>query len=132
MGCLFCKIVDKKVKAEIVYENAKTICFIPTDMEVKGHLLVTPKAHYETMFDMPEEELSELIATAKKVSVMLKEKLNAEGVNILHASGKAAQQGLDHFHMHILPRYADDNLDVWPDLPYLKFNKEEILEKLKS
>jgi len=132
MECVFCKIVDKKVQADIVYENAKTICFTPTDMEVKGHLLVSPKAHYENMFDMPEEDLTEVFTTVKKISLMVKEKLGAEGVNILHASGKSAQQGIDHFHVHILPRYADDDLDAWPDLPYIKFNKQEIVEKLKS
>ena len=90
------------------------------------------KNHFENIFDIPESELKEIIDTSKKISILLKNKLNADGINILHASGKEAQQSVFHFHIHIVPRYKNDKLDTWPKSDYNELNFEEIIKKIKQ
>ncbi|OGZ33540.1 MAG: hypothetical protein A2Y98_01235 [Candidatus Portnoybacteria bacterium RBG_19FT_COMBO_36_7] len=67
--CIFCKIINKKVPAKIVYEDNKVICFLPKKMEVYGHTLIVPKKHYADIYDIPEEKFSYIIKTAKKLAV---------------------------------------------------------------
>lgn len=100
-------------------------------MEVYGHLLVIPNKHFENIFDIPEEELAHIIKFTKKISSHLKECLSATGINILHASGKSAQQSVPHFHIHIFPRFDNDSLDTWPKLEKKEYDKDEILAKIK-
>lgn len=94
-------------------------------------MLIAPNKHYENIFDIPEAELSHIAQFAKKMSIHLKERLGATGINILHASGLSAQQSVLHFHIHILPRFDNDRLDAWPRLEKKEYNREEIFEKIK-
>ena len=94
MECAFCKIYNQKLPAKIIYQDNILSCFLPRNMEVYGHLLVIPNKHFENIFDIPEEELTHIIKFTKKISLHLKECLGATGINILHASGKSAQQSV--------------------------------------
>ena len=131
MECAFCKIYNQKLPAKIIYQNNILSCFLPINMEVYGHLLVIPNKHFENIFDIPEEELTHIIKFTKKISLHLKECLGATGINILHASGKSAQQSVPHFHIHIFPRFDNDSLDTWPKLEKKEYDKDEILTKIK-
>ncbi|PPR08764.1 MAG: hypothetical protein CFH44_00733 [Proteobacteria bacterium] len=132
MGCIFCKVAKKEVQAYIIYEDSTTMCFLPKQMEVEGHIILAPKGHYEIIDDVPEDILADMMSTLKKVTEILTAKLGADGFNVLHASGNAAQQGVNHFCFHVLPRYSDDSIDAWPDLPYLKLDKEDVYNKLTN
>lgn len=68
----------------------------------------------------------------KKLSIHLKETIGATGINLLHASGEDAQQSVNHFHIHLLPRFKDDSINAWPKLNEINNNKKkELLEKIK-
>ena len=131
MECAFCKIYNQKLPAKISYQNNILSCFLPRNMEVYGHLLVIPNKHFENIFYIPEEELTHIIKFTKKISLHLKECLGATGINILHASGKSAQQSVPHFHIHIFPRFDNDSVDTWPKLEKKEYDKDEILTKIK-
>ncbi len=111
--CTFCKIVKKEVLAQIIFENDLVLAFAPLQQVAKGHTLVIPKQHFENIFDVDDLVLRELISVSKKLSNKLVYDNTATGVNILNASGKDAQQSINHFHFHIVPRYPDDGLNVW-------------------
>lgn len=130
-NCVFCKIIKKELSSKIVYENESTICILSKDMEVYGHTLILPKIHYENLYDIPEKLLTELSNTIKFLAQEYKISINATGINILHASGKDAQQSVPHFHYHLFPRFKNDQLDTWPKLPANKFDPEEIVKKLQ-
>ena len=104
MDCIFCKIVKGEAPAKKVYENEKVLAFLTIGPISRGHLLVIPKKHFENIFDIDEDYLKEIIFATKKISQKLKKNLKADGVNILHASGKDAQQSVFHFHLHLVPR----------------------------
>lgn len=130
--CIFCKIIEQK-DGEIVFENDDVIAFAPLERDVvaEGHLLVVPKNHYENIFDIPAKELSKVSKTAKEISEILKEKETLDAVNIMHASGKEAQQSVNHFHLHLIPR-TDDGLDLWPETEYEEENYSENYGKIRE
>jgi len=130
--CIFCKIISKQLNSYLVFKNDIVICFLPKEMEVYGHTLIVPKVHYANIYDIPQSLLSDLITTIKELSVLYKEKLNSTGINILHASGKDAQQSVAHFHFHLLPRFKDDGLNCWPSLKKVELDKEELINILTN
>ena len=129
--CKFCQIINRKIPSWIVYENEKVIAFLPDQLEVYGHTLVAPKQHYADLYDVPEDILCELIKVSKKITIAYSEKISATGMNLMHASGVDGQQSVFHFHIHLLPRFKKDKLNTWPNLPKIKTDKDELLEKLR-
>ncbi|RLI62100.1 MAG: hypothetical protein DRO88_12230 [Promethearchaeia archaeon] len=132
--CSFCKIISGKLPSNKIYENENVLAFAPLKEHLiaKGHMLVIPKKHYVDIYDIPKEELHHIINAVKTISQKLKEKYNAEGINILHASGKVAQQSCFHFHIHLIPRYKDDGLDIWSKTNYKEENFPEIYKEIAN
>lgn len=128
--CAFCSIVSGTSPARIVRETDTVICFLPKRLSTYGHSLIAPKAHYEGLFDIPTEVLAEVIEMARRLAESYKAAIDSTGVNLLHASGKAAQQSVPHFHFHLLPRFSDDGLNTWPDLPDVEVDLDELLRTL--
>ena len=112
-NCIFCKIISKEAHAKIVFENEDILAFVPKEQVSKGHTLVVPRVHFENIFDIDKNTLEKLIAVSKDLSEQLAKENNATGVNLLHASGKDAQQSVFHFHLHVVPRHENDGLDLW-------------------
>ncbi|MFA6094672.1 MAG: HIT domain-containing protein [Candidatus Paceibacterota bacterium] len=112
--CIFCKIIKgEESNCTVVFENEKVIAIKPIHEINPGHTLIIPKEHTVDIFDTPTDLLKELIDVSQQLAVSLKEKHQSTGVNILHASGKDAGQSVFHFHIHVVPRYLDDGLDLW-------------------
>ena len=130
--CLFCKIIKGEIQSFKIFENDLVFSFLDINPLTKGHALVIPKKHYENIFDIPEDELKEIISVAKKLAGMIKEKLNADGVNLMNASGEAAEQSVNHFHLHIIPRYKNDGLEMnkWWQSKVSKIDIEQCLKEL--
>ncbi len=130
-NCIFCKIVKKEVPSRVVFETDEVICFLPNKIEVYGHTLIVPKEHFSDLYDIPEALLEKLASVSKKLAVAYKEKIGATGVNLLHASGQDGEQTVFHFHLHLLPRFKNDGLKTWPQLPKIEVDADELLVKLK-
>jgi histidine triad (HIT) family protein len=111
--CIFCRIVRREIPAKIVCEDELVLCFLDVNPKTKGHLLIIPKEHYENIFDTPDDFLERINVVAKKMGLLLKERLGAKGVNVINASGKDAQQSVFHLHYHVVPRFLDDGMDLW-------------------
>jgi len=135
--CKFCRIVRKEVKIYETYEDDKVLAFLDRFNTLNhGHTIIIPKKHYETIFDVDEETLDNIVRVIKKISLKMRKSLGAEGVNILNASGKAAEQSIHHLHFHIVPRWKNDDLNQndWWETKVKNVKKEkmkEIQEKLK-
>jgi len=132
--CSFCKIIAGKLPSNKIYENENVLVFAPLKDTIisKGHMLVIPKKHYENIYDIPKEELHHIMDVVKIISQKLKSEFSAEGINILHASGKVAQQSCFHFHIHLIPRYKDDGLDTWPETGYKEGNFPEVYNEIAN
>jgi len=130
-SCKFCQIVSRQIPARIIYENKKVISFFPKKLEVYGHTLIAPKQHYADLYDIPQGILCELIKVSKKITLAYKEKINASGMNLMHASGIDGQQSVFHFHIHLLPRFKEDKLNTWPSLPKIEIDEDELFQRLR-
>ena len=111
--CIFCKIINHESPATVVFEDEVSLVIEPIDPISKGHVLVIPKKHVVNMLDVDDEILSHLIVIAKNIGKELLVKNNAQAMNLFHAAGKEAQQSVFHLHLHVVPRYENDGLDLW-------------------
>jgi len=131
-ACIFCEIVKGRIPTRIIHHDEHVIAFLPKCLNVKGHTLVAPVRHWDTLFSMPEQDAAQLMRGIKKVATLLKERLGADGMNILHASGKTAQQSVMHLHFHLFPRFRNDGVDAWPPVPEWQGDLDKLAERLRS
>jgi histidine triad (HIT) family protein len=110
--CIFCKIAADEGPAEVVQEDEHTVAFMDINPWTRGHALVIPRNHSEDLLDISDEELARTMAAAKRLARTMKDKLGADGVNLLNSCGQAAWQTVFHFHVHVIPRYEDDPLQL--------------------
>ena len=114
--CLFCKILRREIPSYPVYEDADTYAFLDIRPVHLGHVLVIPKQHVATLLDADEKIAQQWIVAVQRVARHLSETLAIEGFNLMQNNGKIAGQVVEHLHMHIIPRHADDGLEPWPQL----------------
>jgi len=110
--CIFCKIAAQQLPSAKVYEDEQFSVFMDINPVGKGHCLLIPKTHHEDVFTIPEDLLRDLIVVAKRLAKAIKTGMNADGMYIWQANGRAAGQLIPHYHMHFLPRWEDDKLTI--------------------
>ena len=109
--CVFCKIISGEYSSHKIYEDDKVLAILDLSQATLGHTLVMPKAHLENIFELDEDTTKHLFNVVVKISNHYKEVIpNLAGINLLNNNGEAAGQTVMHFHMHIIPRYNDDDL----------------------
>jgi len=116
--CLFCKIIAGDIPSVRVAEDERTVAFMDINPATRGHALVVPRNHSRDLLQIPAEDLAAVSAMAGRVARRASEALGADGVNLLNSCGEAAWQTVFHFHMHVIPRYADDPMRLpWIPAP---------------
>ncbi len=119
--CVFCEIVAREREQEIVAENASVLAFLCEPPATWGHTLVVPRAHRRDIWTVEPEELVASIEFAQRLARVMRDELGAIGVNLRQNSGERAGQDVFHFHLHVVPRYADDTVQpgcVWGAPPW--------------
>ena len=119
MDCLFCKIIDGSIPSKTIYEDDLVKVFLDISPNTNGHMLIVPKKHVVTVDDIDSSLASHIIEVEKKMYTLLKEKLNVEGLTIVQNNGLG--QEVKHYHVHLIPRYSDDNWEM-------KFNQESLID----
>ena len=110
--CIFCAIVAGEAPATIVDEDEHTVAFMDIHPWTRGHALVIPRKHYTDIHEIPDETLSHVAGASKRLAQRAVDSLGADGVNLLNSAGRAAWQTVFHFHLHVIPRYDDDPLEL--------------------
>ncbi len=110
MDTIFTKIIKREIPANIVYEDDLVIAFLDITQATKGHTLVVPKTPYRDISELPEEVAGHLFSVVVRLSQAIKKAFSPLGLNTLNNNGIIASQSVFHFHMHILPRYENDDL----------------------
>ncbi|MEK7612465.1 MAG: HIT family protein [Patescibacteria group bacterium] len=108
MNCLFCNIAQKAIPAEIFYENDAVVAFLDIHPRSLGHSVIIPKVHAENIIDLGDEAIKPLFLAVKNVTEILDRRLHPHGFTIGINHGKVAGQAVDHVHVHVIPRYAND------------------------
>lgn len=107
--CIFCQIIKRELKADIVYETDQILAFLDIRPNSYGHTLLIPKEHHQDLFELPDETITPLYLTAKNLSKTIKHQLGADGINLNMNNGATAGQIIFHAHLHIIPRYEPSN-----------------------
>ena len=116
--CLFCKIVAGDLPATVVDQDDRTISFMDINPATRGHALVIPRDHASDLLEIGEEDLAACAVAAQRLAKRAKDRLGADGINLLNSCGPAAWQTVFHFHVHVVPRYDDDPLELpWTPKP---------------
>jgi len=132
VDCIFCKIVKGEIPCQKIYENDKVFAFLDIMPVHKGHTLIIPKEHHETLLDMPDDILAEVTKTAKKIAKAVVKAAGADGFNIGQNNGEAAGQAVFHFHLHVIPRFNGDGLKSWPHSKLPEEDMKQIQEDIKD
>ncbi|MGL4799354.1 MAG: HIT family protein [Cellulosilyticaceae bacterium] len=125
--CLFCKIIEGVIPSYTIYEDEDFKVILDRFPASKGHMLILPKMHMKDIFELDEQVGAKLYPLAKKMAQLLKNRLSVEGVNIVQNNGIAAGQTIDHFHLHLVPRYTQDGVVLNKTM-----NQETTLEELSE
>ena len=128
--CVFCRIIKGEIPCTKVYEDNNTLAFLDLNPVNKGHTLVVPKKHSETILDTDEKTLRDLVITTKKISKAMMGGLKIKGFNIGINQFEAGGQVVPHLHIHIIPRLKNDGIKLWPQRKYE--NREEMEETAKK
>jgi histidine triad (HIT) family protein len=110
MDCTFCRIIAHTLPAEILFESERVISILDINPIHHGHALIIPKAHCTDFLSVPDGDLHEVLRVTQMVARALVGSLRLDGFNIFSNNGRIAGQSVFHFHMHVTPRYADDNI----------------------
>jgi histidine triad (HIT) family protein len=117
-ACIFCKIAAGELPATVVASDDRAVAFMDINPATRGHVLVIPRTHAEDIHDVAAEDLAASAALAARIAGLARERLGADGVNLLNSSGAAAWQTVFHFHIHVIPRYRSDPLRLpWTPTP---------------
>ena len=135
--CVFCKIVAGEIPCTKVFEDGLCIAFLDVGPISPGHTLLVPKAHYETIHQMPAAEAAHLARHIPSLAAAVQRAVRAEGINVLQNNGACSGQEVFHVHVHLIPRWPQDGLGFrWPakqaDPEVLKQQAEAITKHLKS
>lgn len=127
--CVFCSIIKGDIPSKKVYEDDDTLAILDISQTTCGHTLVMPKKHYENFLEMPKEEFADLMAKTQTIAKQVVENLEAKGCNILINTNEVAGQSVMHTHVHIIPRY-DENDTISIAFNENKFDLDEVLNKI--
>ena len=110
--CIFCKIVVGQMPCFKLLEDDETLSFMDIYAANDGHCLVIAKEHYPTLFDISDEALAAVSRAVRRVARAVQRALSPAGLNLVQANGQGAQQSVEHFHVHVVPRKLGDQLPL--------------------
>ena len=108
-NCIFCKIANGEIPSRTLYEDDDFRVIMDLAPATKGHSLILPKDHSKNVYEIADDTAAKVLPLAKKMATLMTEKLGADGFNIVQNNNEVAGQTVFHFHVHLIPRYNDDN-----------------------
>ena len=128
--CIFCMIANHEINSKTIYEDDKFIAFLDLTQTTIGHTLVVPKKHAKNIYELSDESL-DIMKVVKIVALKLKETFNPIGINII-SNNERPLQSVEHFHIHLIPRYENDNFDIMFKDNSKNVDLDEILKKING
>lgn len=127
-NCIFCRIINKEIPAEIVFEDSESVAFMDINPVNYGHLLLIPKKHFPYIADVPDDLLGRMFVKTKMLMGKLKDATNAD-----YVINSVVGLDVPHFHIHIIPRYHNDGLArFWPVRKYSDDEMKKVAEKIRK
>lgn len=132
-NCIFCKLANGDIPTATLYEDDDFRVILDAGPASKGHALILPKEHYANLYELDDELAAKVLVLAKKMITKLTDILGCDGYNIVQNNGETAGQTVFHFHLHMIPRYKDDNVGLsWNPGELTDEDKEDIVSKMSK
>lgn len=132
-SCIFCKIANGDIPTATIYEDEDFRGILDLGPASKGHALIIPKEHYANLYELEDELASKVMVVAKKIITKMTEIVECDGYNLVQNNGAVAGQTVFHFHLHLIPRYENDNVGIgWTPGTLTDEVKEYILTKMNT
>lgn len=117
-NCVFCRIVAGELPSTRIHEDERAIVIMDINPATRGHALVIPRTHARDIHDISSDDLAHCAVVARDIADRATAGLGADGITIMQANAAAAWQTVFHYHVHVIPRYADDPLVLpWKPVP---------------
>ncbi len=131
--CIFCKIAGGEIPSKTLYEDEKFRVILDLGPATRGHALILPKEHAANIYELPDETAAAAFVLGKKIAGILRDKLKCDGLNLIQNNGETAGQTVNHFHLHVIPRYEGDGQKIgWipgkPSQEELEAVRKEIVD----
>ena len=110
--CIFCKIANGEIPSATIYENSDVRVILDVAPASRGHALIVPKEHFRDLFDIDAVTAGKIFSMATEVARAMKIVLHCYGMNVVQNNGAAAGQTVFHFHLHLIPRYEGDGVNI--------------------
>jgi histidine triad (HIT) family protein len=131
--CIFCKIANGEIPSATIFENEEFRVVLDVGPATKGHALILTKNHYDNIFEIDEQTAGRLFSLASIVAKAMKKTLNCDGMNVLQNNGTIAGQTVFHFHLHLIPRYEGDQVQItWPQGEITEEEKDQLVQLIKK
>ena len=111
-NCIFCKILAGEIPSTAVYEDDDFKAILDANPAARGHVIILPKNHAANIYELPDEDASKIMIVAKKIATAIEKAYHCDGVNILQNNGEAAGQTVFHIHVHVIPRFKGDTVNI--------------------
>ncbi len=134
MDCIFCQIIAGDIPSYKVYEDDHVYAFLDISQVTEGHTLVVPKQHVKNLYDLDEKTATHVFRAVPPIANALKRAFAPIGLNLINNTERP-HQSVDHFHVHLLPRYEQDDLGIRFTNNQASHEQEDylaILEKIKE
>ncbi|MDD7282256.1 HIT family protein [Floccifex sp.] len=128
--CIFCKIVNKEIPNYTIYEDETVLAFLDVNPTSKGHTLVIPKQHFDSFLECDSDVLHHVFDVAQKIALKMEKELGCDGINVLSNVHEAAGQSVNHFHVHLIPRYKDNDSVSIEFNPIENKDFEDVIKKI--
>ena len=132
-NCIFCKIAAGEIPSATIYEDDDFRVILDIEPASKGHALILPKEHYANLYELSDELAAKALVVAKKVISKMTDIVGCDGYNVVQNNGEAAGQTVFHFHIHLIPRYQEDDVNIsWKQGKLTEEVKAEILSGMNE
>lgn len=110
--CIFCKLANGQIPTNSIYEDDDFKVILDLSPASRGHSIILPKTHADNLYELPEDYCSKIMGVAKKCATAMKNTLGCDGLNVLQNNGETAGQTIFHLHVHLVPRYKNDTVQI--------------------
>jgi len=132
-NCIFCKIINGEIPSATVYEDEYFKAILDISPAAKGHVLILPKHHSDDLLELDSDSAARVLMVAQKIAKAQMEELKCDGINMLQNNGEAAGQTVKHFHIHLIPRFNGDKVDIkWSQGSYESGEAAQLAEKINK
>lgn len=131
--CIFCKIANGQIPSVTVYDNRDFRVILDINPATRGHALVLPKEHFDNLYELDSDTAAKMFVLTSELARVMKKELHCDGMNIVQNNEEAAGQTVNHLHIHLIPRYKDDGVDIrWAQNESKEEELKEIAAQIKN